>query len=243
MKRSLTTAAAVLAGAGAVGFAGTAHADSQFPAELPVDNGVAQTAFHAAGTVHGVQQTVGDVVRAPQALAEQAGTATGRTGGGNVIGDALQDFTEAHTHPVATQGAHLPIGGVIPAQQSARSGVTPVDGLAKDENVRGIVDTIDDFGTSMIGLINALPADQVNTTTDSQSGQPGKPGTSGQNGSNGEDGGDTTATAPTTKPTVGGTPKGGLLDLSNAGGALGKPLADGLSGTPLAGLANLDQRG
>ncbi|MEU6128653.1 hypothetical protein ABZ805_05705 [Saccharopolyspora sp. NPDC047091] len=241
MKRSLTTAAAVLAGAGAVGFAGTAHADSQFPAELPVDNGMAQTAFHAAGTVHGAQQTVGDVVRAPQALAEQAGSATGRTGGGNVVGDALQDFTEAHTHPVTTQGAHLPVGGVLPAPQSARSGVTPVDGIAKDQDVRGIVDSVDDFGTSMIGLINSLPADQVNTNTDSQSGQPGKPGTGGENGSNGQPGGSSSAV--NTKPAVAGTPKSGLLDLSNAGGVVGKPLADGLAGTPLAGLAGLGQRG
>ncbi|MDA3624803.1 hypothetical protein [Saccharopolyspora oryzae] len=65
MKRTFAAAAAVLAGgAGVVGFAGVASAEGtpQLPAELPTDNNLAQTTFHAAGTVASAQQTVGDVV-------------------------------------------------------------------------------------------------------------------------------------------------------------------------------------
>ena len=241
MKRSLTAAAAVLAGAGAVGFAGAAHAAPQFPADIPVDNGLAQTAFHGAGTLHGVQQTVGEVVRAPESLAAQAQTA-GRSDGGPV-GDALQDLTEAHTHPVNTQGASIPLGGVVPLGQ-ARSGATPADGLAQSPAVRDIGDVIDSTGSSIIDFVNQLPPEAINQNTSAENGQPGKPGTGGQNGADGQPGGDSTATsAPTTKPTTAGTPKGGLLDLSNAGGAIGKPLAQGLAGTPLAGLAGLESSG
>ncbi|WP_243791177.1 hypothetical protein [Saccharopolyspora gloriosae] len=242
MKRSLTTAAAVLAGAGAVGFAGTAHAAPQFPAELPVDNGFAQTVFHGAGTVHGLQRTVGDVVRAPQALADQAGDTSGRTGEGNLIGDTLHDLTQAHTHPVNTEGATIPLGGVIPASQARSGATTPVDGLTQAPATRDLADFVDSTGTAMIDLINQIPPDQINNNVSAENGQPGAAGTGGQNGADGQDGGSSSAVnVPTTKPTTAGTPKGGLLDLSNAGGAVGKPLADGLSNTPLAPLAGLSQ--
>ncbi|MFR9728934.1 hypothetical protein ACL03H_06845 [Saccharopolyspora sp. MS10] len=240
MKSSLTAAAVVLAGAGAVGFAGAAHAAPQFPADIPVDNGLAQTAFHGAGTLHGVQQTVGEVVRAPESLATQAQTA-GRSGG--PVGDALQDLTEAHTHPVNTQGATIPLGGVVPAGQ-ARSGATPVDGLAQSSAVRDIGDVIDSTGNTVLDFVNQLPPEAFNQNTSAENGQPGKPGTGGQNGSDGQPGGNSSALGtPTTKPTTAGTPKGGLLDLSNAGGAVGAPLAQGLAGTPLAGLTGLESSG
>ncbi|MCX2732877.1 hypothetical protein OOZ19_21780 [Saccharopolyspora sp. NFXS83] len=245
MKRSLTTVAAVLAGAGAVGFSGTAQAAPQFPAELPVDNGIAQTAFHGAGTLHGVQRTVGDVVRAPQALAEQAGEASGRTGESNIIGDTLHDLTQAHTHPVNTQGATIPLGGVIPASK-ARAGATPIDGVTQAPATRGITDFVDTTGNAMLDLINQIPPEQLNANNNvsAENGQPGAAGTGGQDGADGKPGGTSSAVnTPTTKPTTAGTPKGGLLDLSNAGGAIGKPLADGLTGTPLAGLAGLPQNG
>lgn len=243
MKRSLTTVAAVLAGAGAVGFAGTAQAAPQFPAELPVDNGFAQTVFHGAGTLHGVQRTVGDVVHAPQTLAAQAGDASGRTGEGNVIGDTLHDLAEAHTHPVNTQGATIPLGGIVPASQ-ARAGATPIDGLTQASATRDLTDLVDSTGSTVIDFINQIPPDQLNNHVAAENGQPGAAGTNGQNGADGQDGGASSAVnTPTTKPTTAGTPKGGLVDLSNAGGAIGKPLADGLSGTPLAPLAGLSQHG
>lgn len=77
MKRTLTAAATLVAGsAGAIGFAGTASAaDSpELPAELPVDNGVANTAYHGAATLHSAQSVVGDVVPANEEI-------TGRSGG------------------------------------------------------------------------------------------------------------------------------------------------------------------
>lgn len=68
MRRTLTAAAVLAGSAGALGFAGTATAAGapEFPAELPVDNGVANTAFHAAGTLHSATRVVGDVVSAQE---------------------------------------------------------------------------------------------------------------------------------------------------------------------------------
>lgn len=65
MKRTLTAAATVLVGsAGVVGMTGTANAVAtpEPPANLPVDNNVAQTAYHAASGLHSATDVVGDVV-------------------------------------------------------------------------------------------------------------------------------------------------------------------------------------
>ncbi len=64
MKRTLTAAATVLVGsAGVVGMTGTANAVAtpEPPANLPVDNNVAQTAYHAASGLHSATNVVGDV--------------------------------------------------------------------------------------------------------------------------------------------------------------------------------------
>lgn len=91
MKRTLTAAATLLAGsAGVVGFAGTAAAADtpQLPAELPVDNSVAQTAYHAAGTMHSATQVVGDVVPAPDKLTGSSA----RAADGGSLGGVAEDL-------------------------------------------------------------------------------------------------------------------------------------------------------
>lgn len=248
MKRSLTAAAAaVLTGAGVVGTAGAAAATPEFPAELPVDNGLAQTVFHGAGTLHGVQKTVGDVVSAPASLAEQAGQQAGqpRTGAqptdqspGNPIGETLDGLTEAHTHPVPTRGAHLPLDGVLPGDKQGAQRSAP--------SVRGIDDLVTAAGDAVTSAAQNLPPEAVNQNVQADNGKPGKPGMHGQSGQNGQPGGASSAVnQPSTKPAPqrdgGKSPY--LLDLSNAGGAIGKPVADSVAQTPLAPLVNLDNQG
>ena len=92
MKRTLTAAATLLAGsAGVVGFAGTAAAADtpQLPAELPVDNSVAQTAYHAVGTMHSATKVVGDVVPAPDELTGSSARAADDGGSLGGVGEDL----------------------------------------------------------------------------------------------------------------------------------------------------------
>ncbi|MFC7341110.1 hypothetical protein [Saccharopolyspora griseoalba] len=138
MKRTFTTAAAVLAagGVGAVGMATPALAagDSQLPATLPTDNGVANTAFHAAGTLASAQKTVGDVVPLDQQLSGRAGDpvtgALGSTPAGGVLKpvvDALGQATSGQTQgldPVSAVQEAKPVGETLPASKSGAGDLT-----------------------------------------------------------------------------------------------------------------------
>lgn len=137
MKRTLTTAAAMLVGgAGAAGFAAPAGAAGapELPAELPTDNNSAQTAYHAAATLESAKRSVGDVVPLDEQLTGRsdaqdplapitdlvAGTPVGQLAGGAKSEQPLDQLTA----PVgeALQGA---------AEQSgARSGDSTGDALA-----------------------------------------------------------------------------------------------------------------
>ncbi|MER7082911.1 hypothetical protein SAMN02982929_06854 [Saccharopolyspora kobensis] len=121
MKRTLTAAAAVLvSGAGAVGFAGAANAETpQLPAELPTDNNLAQTAFHAAGTLHSAQQTVGDVVPLGKQLSGRSGDQVGGLAGGALAGLTQGDVVGNLAGK--TLGS-LPVGDVVPAGQTLPAG-------------------------------------------------------------------------------------------------------------------------
>ncbi|WP_114454293.1 hypothetical protein [Halopolyspora algeriensis] len=126
MKRTLTAAATVLAsGAGAVGFAGTAAAaeSPELPTQLPVDNGVAQTAYHAAGAVHSVTTTVGEVVpMQEQATVRSAEESRSPLGG---EGNPVQGLLGGGSNPV--QGL---VGGEgNPVQGLLGGGSNPVQGL------------------------------------------------------------------------------------------------------------------
>ncbi|MDR7301701.1 hypothetical protein [Haloactinomyces albus] len=126
MKRTLTAAATLLASsAGAVGFAGTAAAAEapELPDQLPVDNGVAQTAYHAVGTVHSATTTVGEVVPMqeqstaarsgdlPGGLSgdENGGPLGGLTGGGSPLGG----LTGGGSPLGGLTGGGSPLGGLI----------------------------------------------------------------------------------------------------------------------------------
>ncbi|MER7010601.1 hypothetical protein ABT324_04125 [Saccharopolyspora sp. NPDC000359] len=151
MKRTLTAAAAVLVGgAGAVGMATTANAAEtpQLPATLPTDNNLAQTAYHAAGTLHSAQQTVGDVVplerqlsgRSADPVGDLAGGVTGGVANGLPAGDLLGKLTGAVSGksldpsnplsglPVDAVGQVLPAGQTLPAGKSGNvvPGLDPV---------------------------------------------------------------------------------------------------------------------
>ncbi|MDA3624802.1 hypothetical protein OU415_05080 [Saccharopolyspora sp. WRP15-2] len=150
MKRTLTAAAAVLVGgAGAVGFAGAANAEpvpmppapGQLPAELPTDNNLAQTAFHAAGTLHSAQQTVGDVIPLDKQLTGRSGDPVGDLTGGLLGGLPAQDLLGGLTGVAGKSGEQsnavtglpeqllgtLPVGDVVPVAHTmpvGRSGAT-----------------------------------------------------------------------------------------------------------------------
>ncbi|GAA2791345.1 hypothetical protein [Saccharopolyspora taberi] len=145
MKRTLTAAAAVLAGgAGAVGFAGTATAAEipELPRELPVDNSVADTAYHLAGTVHSGVRTVGEVLPEPapapapvpapaptqpradaSALVETAGDLVQGGPAGKVV-DPVVDRITPRGAPVDVIGDVIPAGPNLP---TGRSGALPVN--------------------------------------------------------------------------------------------------------------------
>ncbi|MEB3369407.1 hypothetical protein [Saccharopolyspora mangrovi] len=148
MKRTFTAAAAVLVGgAGAVGFATTATAAEtpQLPASLPTDNGVANTVFHAAGTVASAQKTVGDVVPLEKHLTGRSGdpvsqVVSGTPAAGLVkpVVDAVQDASTGHTHSLdpasAIDEAPLPSGSTLPA---GKSGLPGLDALGPVSDVVG----------------------------------------------------------------------------------------------------------
>ncbi|MBF6511002.1 hypothetical protein [Saccharopolyspora hirsuta] len=143
MKRTLTAAAAVLvSGAGAVGLATTANAAEtpQLPAELPTDNGLAQTAYHTAATLHSAQKTVGDVVPLEEQLtgrsADPVGDLAGGLTGGLPTGDLLGAVTGAAGGksldpsalgglPVDQVGQVLPVGQTLPAGKSGTNDLLP----------------------------------------------------------------------------------------------------------------------
>ncbi|MEV4733590.1 hypothetical protein AB0J78_26405, partial [Saccharopolyspora sp. NPDC049426] len=129
MKRTFTAAAAVLVGgAGAVGFAATATAAEtpQLPASLPTDNGAANTAFHAAGTLASAQKTVGDVVPLEEHLTGRSGDPVSQVVGGTPaagllkpVVETVQNASTGHTHNLnpasALDEAPLPVGSTLPA--------------------------------------------------------------------------------------------------------------------------------
>ncbi|RRO17245.1 hypothetical protein EIL87_10580 [Saccharopolyspora rhizosphaerae] len=144
MKRTFTAAAAVLAGgAGAVGFATTATAaeSPQLPASLPTDNGVANTVFHAAGTVASAQKTVGDVVPLEQQLTGRSGDPVSQVVSGTPVAgvaqpvvDAVQNASTGHTHSLdpasALDEAPLPVGSTLPAEKSGLPGLDALGPVA-----------------------------------------------------------------------------------------------------------------
>ncbi len=171
MKRTLTAAAAVVAGsAGVVGFAGTAAAVAgpEFPAQLPVDNNVAKTAFHATGTVHSATKTVGDVVPMEQ---QQAGRSGGTTAmgplnltEGNPVGKALGglagDKSLAPTDLVKSTpiGDALPVGETLPAE---RAGNDQVGNLAG-----GVLDRAEPVTDAVRGKPGATPEKTLGKVTE-----------------------------------------------------------------------------
>ncbi|MBQ6640637.1 MAG: hypothetical protein IJH84_06345, partial [Saccharopolyspora sp.] len=241
MKRSLTAAAAaVLTGAGVVGSAGAALATPQYPAELPVQNGLAQTAFHGAGTVHGIQKTVGDVVSAPSGLAQQAGQQ--RDGG--PLASTFQNGPLANSlenGPLNAAFDNGPLGGsaekdgalgdpLAPFDHATthpvpRSAQSPADGARAAQPAfppRDIGDAVNTAGNAMVDFVNALPPEAMNQHVTAENGKPGKPGSGGLSGTDGQAGGSSEAiNAPTTKPAPRSAQRPHLLDLSNANGMLG----------------------
>lgn len=121
MKRTLTTAAAMLVGgAGAAGFAAPAGAAEapELPAELPTDNNSAQTAYHAAATLESAKRNVGDVVPLEEQL-------TGRSG----AQDPLTPVTDLVGSTPVGQSAGDALDGA-PEQSGARSGESTGEALA-----------------------------------------------------------------------------------------------------------------
>lgn len=159
MKRTLTAAAAVLVGgAGAVGFASAANAAEtpQLPAELPTDNNLAQTAFHAAGTLHSAQQTVGDVVPLGKQLSGRSGDQVGGLAGGALA--ALTQGDVVGNLAGKTLGG-LPVGDVVPAGQTLPAGRGGADQLLPP----GLAPTLDQLQPSGPQTKPApLPAQDVN---------------------------------------------------------------------------------
>ncbi|SFS57218.1 hypothetical protein [Saccharopolyspora flava] len=163
MKRTFTAAAAVLVGgAGAVGFAATATAAEtpQLPASLPTDNGVANTVFHAAGTLASAQKTVGDVVPLDQQLTGRSGDPVSQVVGGTPaaglikpVVDAVQDASTGHTHNLDPASAldelPLPAGSTLPA---GKSGLPGLDALGPVSDVAGGLPVADSLPVGKSGL-------------------------------------------------------------------------------------------
>ncbi|WP_406693011.1 hypothetical protein REH65_15945 [Saccharopolyspora sp. ID03-671] len=163
MKRTFTAAAAVLVGgAGAVSFAATATAaeSPQLPASLPTDNGVANTAFHAAGTLASAQKTVGDVVPLDQQLTGRSGDPVSQVVSGTPAGtllkpvvDAVQDASTGHTHSLdpasALDEVPLPTGSTLPA---GKSGLPGLDALGPVTDVTGGLPVADSLPVGKSGL-------------------------------------------------------------------------------------------
>ncbi|WP_187351988.1 hypothetical protein [Allosaccharopolyspora coralli] len=145
MKRTLTAAATVLVGsAGVVGMTGTANAVAtpEPPANLPVDNNVAQTAYHAASGLHSATDVVGDVVEMGDPVQTQPAGPSPARGGETVPSDAsgaeqllIQNLP---TEPLSAQpGAKS--GGVTDTLGGVTDGGAPLqDGLAGDAEFGGV---------------------------------------------------------------------------------------------------------
>lgn len=141
MKRTLTAAAALLAGsAGAIGFAGTASAaDSpELPAELPTDNNVAQTTYHTAATLKSAKQVVGDVVPAPNAATSRSGDGAPGVPSVAESGESVGDLLNAP--PVDKAG------------DAVREGVSGRDG-SSGQSTGGLLGG----GSPLGGLLSGLP--------------------------------------------------------------------------------------
>ncbi|GAB3679473.1 hypothetical protein [Saccharopolyspora tripterygii] len=163
MKRTFTAAAAVLAGgAGAVGFAATATAAEtpQLPASLPTDNGVANTAFHAAGTLASAQKTVGDVIPLDEHLTGRSGDPVSQVVGGTPaaglvkpVVDAVQNASTGHTHSLdpasALDEVPMPVGSTLPA---GKSGLPGLDALGPVTDVAGGLPVADSLPVGKSGL-------------------------------------------------------------------------------------------
>ena len=163
MKRTFTVAAAVLAGgAGAVGFAATATAAEtpQLPASLPTDNGVANTAFHAAGTLASAQKTVGDVVPLDEHLTGRSSDPVSQVVGGTPaagllkpVVNAVQNASTGHTHNLDPSSAldevPLPVGSTLPA---GKSGLPGLDALGPVTDVAGGLPVADSLPVGKSGL-------------------------------------------------------------------------------------------
>ncbi|TDD06222.1 hypothetical protein E1181_13265 [Saccharopolyspora terrae] len=163
MKRTFTAAAAVLVGgAGAVGFAATATAAEtpQLPASLPTDNGVANTAFHAAGTLASAQKTVGDVVPLEEHLTGRSGDPVSQVVGGTPaagllkpVVETVQNASTGHTHNLnpasALDEAPLPVGSTLPA---GKSGLPGLDALGPVSDVLGGLPVADALPVGKSGL-------------------------------------------------------------------------------------------
>ncbi|MGW1678444.1 hypothetical protein [Saccharopolyspora sp. NPDC002376] len=203
MKRTLTAAAAVLVGgAGAVGFAGAANAEpvpmpapapapGQLPAELPTDNNLAQTAFHAAGTLHSAQQTIGDVVPLDRQLAGRSGDPLGDLASGLLGGLPAKDLLGGLTGVAGKAGGQtnavtglpeqllgtLPVGDVVPVAHTmpvGRSGVTDMlpPGVAPSVDYlkpttkpaqlpQQLPQDVDLVGETVNGVVNSTPLGRV----------------------------------------------------------------------------------
>ncbi|GAB3296639.1 hypothetical protein [Parasphingorhabdus pacifica] len=158
MKRTLTAAAVLASSAGALGFAGTATAAEapEFPAELPVDNSLANTAFHLAGTAHSATRVVGDVVPVEEKL-------TGRAGGENPVStlstlvtetspaDVFEWFSAA---PESATVEEAPDGkpGSSATTEGRAGGALPVDGSTLPVGgVSGLVDNVSNATPDLVG--------------------------------------------------------------------------------------------
>jgi hypothetical protein len=174
MKRTFTAAAAVLVGgAGAVGFAATATAAEtpQLPASLPTDNGVANTAFHAAGTLASAQKTVGDVVPLEEHLTGRSGDPVSQVVGGTPaagllkpVVETVQNASTGHTHNLnpasALDEAPLPVGSTLPA---GKSGLPGLDALGPVSDVLGGLPVADALPVGKSGATDALPTTLTGT--------------------------------------------------------------------------------
>ncbi|TDC89078.1 hypothetical protein E1161_22190 [Saccharopolyspora aridisoli] len=229
MKRTFTAAAAVLVGgAGAVGFAATATAaeSPQLPASLPTNNGVANTAFHAAGTLASVQKTVGDVVPLEEQLTGRSGDPVSQVVGGTPaagllkpVVQAAQNASTGHTHNLnpasALDEVPLPVGSTLPAGKSGLPGLPGLDALGPVSDVVSGLPVAGALPVGKSGATDALPTSLTGTLHQVTQAPQTKPGQLPAN-------------------VVGDTVSNVTQSNTELGGA---PLPTGKSGDPISGLA------
>lgn len=249
MKRTFTTAAAVLAagGVGAVGMASPALAagEPELPASLPTDNGVANTAFHAAGTLASAQKTVGDVVPLDQQLsgrsADPVTDALGSTpaaGALKPVVETIGQATSGQTLPASKSGAgdvagpvtntvgQLPVAGDLPVGKTGA-----VDGVLPS-SLTGSLENLEPVATSQ-SKPGQLPS--TNVVGDTVGGVVENAGTHVPVGRSGGD--------PVSGLLGGGSPLGGLPVGGDALGGLTGNLPVGKSGSPVDQVTGLVSHG